>query len=92
MPPTSNTAFTPLAADVLLDLQRQINSWFSATVGQTGYDSEGRSGLVTAPLIDVTEDDKTLWVSVEVPGVTAADLEVYIHQSSLYIRGEKKQH
>jgi HSP20 family protein len=43
-----------------------------------------------SPAVDLTEDDKSYRVSVELPGVRKEDVTVELHDDVLTIRGEKK--
>jgi HSP20 family protein len=47
------------------------------------------SGMV-APKLDISETDKELHVSVELPGMSEKDLDVELTADRLKIRGEKK--
>lgn len=42
------------------------------------------------PSIDVSESDKTITVSAELPGVAPDDIEVTVNRGRLTIKGEKK--
>lgn len=41
--------------------------------------------------ISVSEDDQHVFVEAQVPGLKESDLEVSLHQNTLWIKGEKKQ-
>ncbi len=43
-----------------------------------------------APAVDVSEDEKSYSITVELPGVKKDDVTVEIHENVLTIRGEKK--
>jgi HSP20 family protein len=43
-----------------------------------------------APAVDVSEDEKSYHVTVELPGVKKDDVTVEVHENVLSIRGEKK--
>lgn len=43
------------------------------------------------PLTDISEDDSAYTITAELPGLTAADVEVSLKQDYLVIKGEKKQ-
>lgn len=43
-----------------------------------------------APAVDVTEDEKSYAITVELPGVKKDDVTVEVHENVLSIRGEKK--
>jgi HSP20 family protein len=71
-------------------LRRQIDRvfddvWSGVWPGRTS--EPGGAGF--AP-VDVTETDKEIKVSAEIPGVEAKDLEVSVENGILTIKGEKK--
>jgi HSP20 family protein len=52
---------------------------------------EGRYGRSFSPHIDVSETDKEIKVSAELPGMDDKDIEVNLNKDSLTIKGEKKE-
>jgi HSP20 family protein len=52
---------------------------------------EGRYGRSFSPHIDVSETDKEIKVSAELPGMDDKDIEVNLNKDSLTIQGEKKE-
>jgi HSP20 family protein len=44
-----------------------------------------------SPRVDVTENDKEIKVSAELPGIDEKDIEVSLSKDSLTIKGEKKE-
>lgn len=46
---------------------------------------------MTAPAIDVSEDDKTYTVTAELPGIEKKDVDVHVSHGMLVIKGEKRQ-
>lgn len=42
------------------------------------------------PSIDVSEDEKSIQVNAELPGMTEKDIEVTLHDNVLTLKGEKK--
>jgi len=44
-----------------------------------------------APAVDVTEDDKSLTIRAEVPGIGPEDLDVTVSGNQLVLSGEKKE-
>jgi HSP20 family protein len=51
----------------------------------------GRSmGGVLAPRVDVAEDERTVTLTAELPGVSEADVDVALEGDQLTIRGEKR--
>ena len=71
----------------------EMNEWFNKFWGDTF-----RSGNMLTdhlfsgawPAVDVSEDDKSVTVKVEVPGLTEKELDVSHHNGVLTIKGEKK--
>lgn len=52
---------------------------------------EGRYAKSFTPNVDVSETDKAIRVSAELPGMDDKDIEVNLQRDSLTIRGEKKE-
>lgn len=48
------------------------------------------STFFTGPAVDVVEDDKSVRVTAELPGITEKDFNVEIEGDQLVLRGEKK--
>ncbi len=59
-----------------------------------GFDIEplwtGRHGSFS-PHVDVSESDKEIKISAELPGVDEKDIDVTLNKDSLIIKGEKKE-
>ena len=51
---------------------------------------ESRLGAFS-PKVDVTENDKEIKISAELPGMDEKDIEVSLHNDMLTIKGEKKE-
>ena len=79
-------------ANPLVSLQRDINHvfedfWHKVENGWTGRrDAVGMFG----PSTDVTETDKSVDVSIELPGMTQDDIDISLSHDAMTIRGEKK--
>ncbi|MCG2632766.1 Hsp20/alpha crystallin family protein [Bradyrhizobium sp. WYCCWR 13023] len=78
--------------DPFLTLHREMNRLFDDVFrgfGSPGLSSsmEGRFGW---PKVELSETDKALTVSAELPGMTEKDVQVEITNGVLTIRGEKK--
>ena len=75
-------------------------SWFPDVEHFRGFKSQidslfedwfGRSmGGVLAPRVDVAEDEKTVTLTAELPGVNEKDIEVSLAGDQLTIKGEKR--
>ena len=74
--------------DPFLSLNDEVNRMFN------GFFGSGPTALLErdsfAPRINVTEGDKAITVSAELPGVNEGDFEVAIDDGVLTIKGEKK--
>lgn len=47
------------------------------------------SGLLV-PAVEMTETSKSYKISVEVPGIDAAQIDMHVHDGAIFISGEKK--
>src|SRR3979409_2208328 len=69
----------------LFGLHREIDRLFSE-FAQAG----GQTGAKIIPNIEISETDKAIEVSAEMPGLERKDVEISIEDDTLTIRGEKK--
>lgn len=72
-------------------LKREMDSLFDNFY--RGFDIgpfESRLGAFS-PKVDVTENDKEIKISAELPGMDEKDIEVSLHNDMLTIKGEKKE-
>jgi len=73
-------------------MQREINALFD-NFFRGGFESEpfeSRMGAF-APHIDVSESDKEIKVSAELPGMDEKDIDVLLQNNMLTVKGEKKE-
>jgi HSP20 family protein len=70
----------------LFGLHREIDRLFSEFA--QGIGPGGAQSIV--PNIEITETDKAIEVSAEMPGLERKDVEISIEDDTLTIRGEKK--
>src|SRR3979490_1592738 len=70
----------------LFGLHREIDRLFSEFA--QGIGNGGQGNIV--PNIEISETDKTIEVSAEMPGLERKDVEISIDDDILTIRGEKK--
>lgn len=83
-PTVSGTEHNPLLA-----FQRDMNRLFDDAFRDFGMPSMfGRS--LGWPSLEVSETDKEIRVSAELPGLDEKDVEVFLDDGTLTIRGEKK--
>lgn len=76
----------------LVSLQRDINHVFEDFWHKVEDGWNGRSDVVGkfGPSTDVTETDKSVDVSIELPGMTEKDIDISLSSNAITIRGEKK--
>jgi HSP20 family protein len=68
-------------------LQHEINRMFDDFfVPGTRFGSE----LAVTPALDIKEDEKSVIVTAELPGVESKDVHVSVHDNVLTIKGEKR--
>ena len=70
----------------LFGLHREIDRLFSEFA-----QGMGQSGAKIIPNIEISETDKAIEVSAEMPGLERKDVEISIEDDTLTIRGEKKE-
>ena len=94
IPWSRNQELAPLRGnyDPFMTLHREMNRLFDDVF--RGFGGAGLSPLMEGrlgwPKIELSDTDKTLTVSVELPGMTEKDVQVEIAGGVLTIRGEKK--
>ena len=72
-----------------MSLQREVDRLFDDfTRGFPAFSSAGAAELL--PSVDVTETDKQIEITAELPGLEEKDVQVNVADNVLTIRGEKK--
>lgn len=69
-------------------IQSEINRLFDNLLD---LDEGGKESGSWIPMSDIVETDEVLVVTVELPGVVAADLVVTTHGGDLILKGEKRR-
>jgi HSP20 family protein len=73
----------------LATMQNRINRFVRET-----YSPEGPEEALTttnfAPPVDIYEDEHTIAVKMEVPGIDEKDIDVHIENNTLTVHGERK--
>lgn len=80
--------------DPFYSLRRNMNRLFDDfyhNFGLTTFEPFGESFGAFSPSIDVTENDKEITVSAELPGLGENDIEVSLAHNVLTVSGEKKE-
>jgi HSP20 family protein len=76
--------------DSLSHLRNQINRVFDDFWGESWLTPRREMGARFWPQVDVTETEKEIKVSAEIPGVEPKDIDVSVEDGMLTIKGEKK--
>jgi HSP20 family protein len=72
-------------------LQREIDRLFDDfTRGFPSFSTAGSGGHELLPAMDVTETDKEIELTAELPGLEEKDVQINLTDNVLTIRGEKK--
>src|SRR5712675_1146733 len=71
-----------------MSLQREIDRLFEDFTRNLGM--YGTQGLNLVPHTDVTENEKEIEITVEMPGLERKDVEISVEDNLLTIRGEKR--
>jgi HSP20 family protein len=73
-------------------LHDEMNDLFDNFFGPTAIVPVGRTKMerVFVPSVNVSEDDKEILVTAEVPGIDEKELDITIGKDALTIKGEKK--
>jgi HSP20 family protein len=86
MTPVGRRMLAPLA-NLRDEMDRLFNHWLASADFEPVHLLGGEGFL---PRIDATEGEKELEVTVELPGVQDADIEIELTRTALLLRGQKK--
>lgn len=67
-------------------LQEEMNTLFDRFAGHRSLLS--RAGVF--PAVNVSQDNDSIYVTAELPGIEAKDIEIMVEEDSLSIKGERK--
>ncbi|GAC1652102.1 MAG: Hsp20/alpha crystallin family protein [Acidobacteriaceae bacterium] len=70
----------------LADLHKTVNSIFEETAAKEG----GAVANSFVPPVDVYEDQNSIVLRLEVPGVKSEDMDIRLENNKLTVRGERK--
>lgn len=73
----------------LLVVQQRMNKLFETALARTNFDAEGGVGAWT-PVSDVYESPEGLVVCLELPGLSAAEIDVRVDGDELVVQGERR--
>ncbi|HZP78878.1 MAG TPA: Hsp20/alpha crystallin family protein [Pseudolabrys sp.] len=87
--PVSRDRSVATAGNPFLSLQREVDRLFDDfTRGFPSFGALARTDV--APTMDVTETDKEIEITAELPGLEEKDIQVNVADNVLTIKGEKK--
>ena len=91
--PKPETSLVEQFREPILRLRNEVDRVFEDfPVRWPAFDFSTRlAALLPAPAVEMTETDKAYKVTVEVPGIAAADIDVEAEKGLLVIKGEKKE-
>jgi len=75
----------------LMGIQDEINRLFDWTLSRRPSEGAGLLQGEWAPAIDVAENENSVFVKAELPGMSEKDIDVNILGNTLTIKGEKKK-
>ncbi len=67
-------------------MRREFDTLFRG--GPEGYQQQG--GAPVFPALNVAEDEQSIYVRAEIPGVRAAELDIAVEGDTLTIKGERR--
>ncbi|HQG31504.1 MAG TPA: Hsp20/alpha crystallin family protein [Deltaproteobacteria bacterium] len=72
------------------EMNRLFDDFFKG-FGLRSYSEAGGALTAFTPQIDMTEDEKSVKVSAELPGLSDKDIDINLSRDSLTIKGQKKE-
>jgi HSP20 family protein len=88
--PTPWSASRGWLPEPLSQVQREIDRVFDEVFNAGGASGRSAGSMVSAPRIDVHEQDGELRVHADLPGVAPSDIDIRVEGDVLTIRGERK--
>lgn len=85
--------FHDSARDPFLSLHREVNRLFDDVFRGFGSDLPSFNGMTFAgswPSVEISDDEKEIRVTAEVPGLEEKDVEVLLGDGVLTLKGEKR--
>jgi HSP20 family protein len=76
--------------DPLREFENQLSRMFNDQPFSLLGRQESLTGGSFVPPVDVYEDEKTIRVKMEVPGIDEKDINIHLENSLLTVRGERK--
>ncbi len=73
----------------LITTQDRMNRLFNETLGRA-FGEEGARAGAWIPAVDIYETEQNVTVKAELPGIDPKEVEVTVHEGTLYLKGERK--
>ncbi len=73
----------------LVTTQERLNRLLNETLGRFGGDEGTRTGS-WIPAVDIYETEQNVVLKAELPGLDPKDVEVTVHEGTLFLKGERK--
>lgn len=74
----------------LVTLRERMNRLFEDAVSTARSEEKDMISSTWAPAVDIYEDEKSLVLTAEIPGINEKDVEIKIEDNTLSIHGERK--
>ncbi|MCJ7508682.1 MAG: Hsp20/alpha crystallin family protein, partial [candidate division Zixibacteria bacterium] len=74
----------------MVSLQDEMNKIFDEFFGRIPSRVEMDEG-VWSPSVDISENNNTITINAEIPGMSKEDIELNIQDNTMTLKGEKKQ-
>lgn len=75
----------------LLDLQREMNRLFDASLGRRVAKNQDIADTGWVPAVDIYDNKDNLVIKTDLPGMTQKDIDVSVEDDVLRIKGERKK-
>jgi HSP20 family protein len=72
--------------DLFRDYSRMMDNWLRGPTILESMEDE-----FVSPRVDVVEDEKTVEVTADIPGIDEKDIKVELRNGTLWIEGERKE-
>jgi HSP20 family protein len=73
----------------LLTTQDRFNRLFNQTFSNVFGEEDGKLGT-WSPAVDIYENEQSIVLKAELPGIDPKDVEVRVENNTLYLRGQRK--
>jgi HSP20 family protein len=87
------TSPATLGGGSLFDLHRQVNRLFDSLLDDRPFGTAGAAGSFAGanwPQLEIRQDDSTIHIEADLPGVKEEDIELTVEDGVLTLAGEKK--